>query len=181
MTSLVFQIAKQGQIRNRNYAQQIRDFSGLCYGKISPTDIDAFLDFGNKCFVFIETKHGGKMPPYGQLLALTRLTDACEAGGIRSLLIIAAHDTETDIEVASLAVVKYYTDKRWKSEKETVRECIDRFRTYCNIAPEVQGHNPSASATKTKEQSKGWESRPGCPASVGEGTPASSIRQAWGG
>ena len=63
-------------IRNRDYMRQIKDFSGLRFGKISPTDIDGFLDFGNSLFIFVEMKHGDTRIPYGQKLALTRLCDA---------------------------------------------------------------------------------------------------------
>ena len=56
-------------IRNRDYMRQIKDFSGLRFGKISPTDIDGFLDFGNSLFIFVEMKHGDARIPYGQKLA----------------------------------------------------------------------------------------------------------------
>lgn len=70
-------MVKRGQIRNRQLAMQIRDFSGVCYGKISPTDIDGFLEFGDKLYVFIEGKQIGAPLSFGQGLALARLTDAC--------------------------------------------------------------------------------------------------------
>ena len=53
-------IEDRGKIRNREYAQILRDLTGLRWGKITPTDIDSFLDFGNKACVFIESKFKGK-------------------------------------------------------------------------------------------------------------------------
>jgi len=37
-------------IRNEDFMRQIKEFSGMRFGRISPTDIDCFLDFGNKLF-----------------------------------------------------------------------------------------------------------------------------------
>ena len=50
---------KRGKIGNRRRALQIRDFTGLRWGNITPTDIDALIDFGDKVFVFIEVKKKG--------------------------------------------------------------------------------------------------------------------------
>ena len=48
--------ADRGKIRDATLIDRLRDFSGLRYGRITPTDIDAFMEFGNKAFVFIEAK-----------------------------------------------------------------------------------------------------------------------------
>ena len=37
-------LAERGVIRNRQFAQQIRDFSGLRFGKITPTATDRLLE-----------------------------------------------------------------------------------------------------------------------------------------
>jgi hypothetical protein len=117
----------RGKIRNREYASQIRDFSGLRYGKITPTDIDAFLDFSNKLFVFIETKHAGSPLPYGQRLALERICTACNKGGIYSVILFAEHLTQQDIDVAVLPVVQYFDGNKWHPPKKqiTVKQAID--------------------------------------------------------
>lgn len=49
---------QRGIIRHRRRRLQVNDFSVLRYGRITPTDIDGFLDFGGRAFVFIELKHG---------------------------------------------------------------------------------------------------------------------------
>ncbi len=39
-------------IKNKEFISQVKVFSGIKIGSISPTDIDGFLDFGNKLFIF---------------------------------------------------------------------------------------------------------------------------------
>lgn len=118
---------ERGKIRNREFATQIRDFSGLRYGKITPTDIDGFLDFGNKLFVFIESKYGTGRLPYGQRLALERLCDACHCPPLRvSILLIGRHLEKDNVDYANMRVVEYRWRKKWcDAEKEkTIGEVI---------------------------------------------------------
>ena len=130
-----------GKIRNRNFARQLRDFSGLRWGKITPTDIDGFVDFQDKIFVFIETKFNGREMSTGQRMALERLCDACAAGGKHSIVLIASHANEdaenTDIDVANLPVVQFRTNGKWGTPKEAivVRQAIDKFKDFVNRTP----------------------------------------------
>lgn len=115
-------------IRNREYAQRIKDFSGLRFGKISPTDIDGFLDFGDRLFVFIETKFGNSPLPYGQCLALQRLCDATQSETRESILLVASYDIEGDIDIAETVVKQYRHRGRWfDSPDMTVRDVIEIF------------------------------------------------------
>jgi hypothetical protein len=132
---------ERGAVRNREAAEQGRDFTGLRFGTISPTDIDGFIDFGNQCFVLIETKHVGADLPKGQRLALERLVDACEDAGKRSLLIIAGHETPFDeqIDVARCLVREYRTRKQPRSgpvPRCTVRKLIDLFLAHEELPTE---------------------------------------------
>lgn len=117
----------RGVIRNRQYAAQIRDYSGLRYGNVTPTDIDGFVEFGDRVFVFIELKHKGAPLPHGQRLALARITDAIGETGRKSILLVAEHNTSGDIETSQCRVVEYRYQKQWlRPYKEiTIRECID--------------------------------------------------------
>ena len=45
---------ERGVIHNRERGAQIRDYSGLRFGNITPTDIDGFMDFGGRVFVVFE-------------------------------------------------------------------------------------------------------------------------------
>ena len=123
-------VTERGVIRNRQYAAQIRDYSGLMYGKITPTDIDGFVEFGDKLFVFIELKHKDAPLPTGQRLALERLADAVGETGRKSLLLIGEHDTNGDIEAARCVVIAYRYLRKWRRPHRTmtIRECIDAIR-----------------------------------------------------
>lgn len=119
----------RGKIVYRNRAKQLVDFSGLRYGKITPTDIDGFLDFENKLFVWIEVKSTGVDMPYGQRLALERMANAAHRSGIVAWVLLATHDTpsEMDIDVASCNVVSAFNGGRWYnvSAGATVKSAID--------------------------------------------------------
>jgi len=108
----------------------IRDFSSLAFGAITPTDIDAFMDFGGKVFVIIEAKCGNAKCKPGQQLALERLCDACQAGGVETILILASHPkTDEDIEYSTLPVSGMRYKGKWlPGEEWTVRKLIVDFR-----------------------------------------------------
>ena len=122
---------QRGTIIHRERAKQLRDFSGLKYGNITPTDIDGFIDFGDRAFVFFEIKCEGMVLPVGQRLALERVTDAAEMAGKYSFAIIAEHNTpvQQDIDVANCIA----TETRWKmkwtifKERHTLKQIIDNF------------------------------------------------------
>ena len=122
---------QRGIIKNRNYATQIKDFSGLRYGKITPTDIDGFIDFGNKLFIFMETKFKESLLPYGQRLALERLVDNGTVA--YSLGIISEHETNGDIDMANCIVREirwkkvWYIPKTAKSVKETIDSVLELY------------------------------------------------------
>jgi hypothetical protein len=121
---------ERGIIRNKQYATQIRDFSGLKFGNITPTDVDAFIDFHNRLFVFIEGKHGDAKPPFGQRLALERLTDKLHnPPETYAVCILASHKTEGDIIYHALPVTEYRWEGKWEkpSSPITVKEAIERL------------------------------------------------------
>ena len=123
----------RGVIKNREAASHIRDFSGLAFGAKTPTDIDAFLDFGGEIFVIIEAKCGNASLEGGQKLAETRLCDACQRGGVETILIHASHPkTEEDIDYEFLPVVRVYYKGKWTdvNGKLTLRKQIVEFRNY---------------------------------------------------
>ena len=104
---------QRGEIKNRKYAAQLRNFSGLVYGTngtITPTDIDGLIEYEDKCFVFIEAKYEGAELPYGQRLALERLVDSLDKP---SVLFIANHCSKDDIDMAATWVTDYYYLGEW--------------------------------------------------------------------
>jgi len=119
---------ERGVIRNRDYATQVRDFSGLRYGNITPTDIDGMLEYHNKCYIWIETKFDDAELPYGQRLALERQNDDMEQVK-PAITIIATHNSEGDIDVANATVAEVRFRKNWsfKFKGKATREVMDRF------------------------------------------------------
>jgi hypothetical protein len=123
----------RGKIGNRPRARQIKDFSSLRWGNITPTDIDCFVEFGGELFVVVEIKSKGKEMPYGQKLAFERLIDHIVG---ESILILAEHDVvdpDEDIDGALCHVVSYRYcppggKPKWYPARgnPTVKELIDK-------------------------------------------------------
>jgi hypothetical protein len=120
---------QRGKIVNRQYAAQLRNFSGLLFGKnntITPTDIDGLIEYENKGFIFIEAKYGKTDIPYGQKLALQRLVDNLKK---QSILFVARHNSDGDIDMANAIVTEYYYQGGWREFDRpfTLKQCIDAF------------------------------------------------------
>lgn len=118
--------------KNEKYAKQLVDFSGLRFGNgRMPTDIDAFMEFDDKQYVFVEAKYHNAAMPKGQQLALERLVDAL--GEKRyAILIIANHYEKTPLRVINLGeskVVQYRSSGKWITPQVeiSVRELIETF------------------------------------------------------
>jgi len=129
-------MTERGAIRNRNYRAQVADMSGLRWGNITPTDIDAFLDFGDRIFVFIESKFKGTFFGGGQMLALERLCDASNNPPRRfAFALVVDHQTppDQDIDYANTVVRTYRMDGKWRQPAQpgtTLRVAIDRLRAF---------------------------------------------------
>ena len=132
---------ERGKIFNPALAAQLRNFSGLRYGKITPTDIDAFIDFSNLLFVFIEAKLPNVELSCGQRLAIERVVMASASKQRHSTAIICEHHNRVGaIDFATCKVTRVY----WKSNNKwewrapsiaglTVRGAIDRFLQYYGL------------------------------------------------
>lgn len=107
---------ERGKIHSPARARQLRDFSGLLIGTITPTDIDGLIEYHNIAYIIIEAKHRDKEMDYGQNLAFERLCDDLEKSGKKTILIIARHDVDDpniDIDMANTKVVKFRRDNSW--------------------------------------------------------------------
>ena len=134
----------RGRIHTPYLAAQLRDFSGLRYGKITPTDIDAVLDFGGRLFVFIEAKLVGAALPRGQELALERLTDCYADKGMFALCIVCEHENRTgQINLALCSVTRYRWQAAWRTPASaiTVKSSIDRILLQCGLTEFFKGEN----------------------------------------
>ena len=124
-------IAQKGQIIFCDRARQIKDFSGLLFGNITPTDIDGLIEYHGRAYVIIELKFNDRQVPFGQKLALERLTDDLEKAGKQSLCIIAKHNTinpRDAIDVANATVSEYRFRLQWRNDNTgTVKNLVKRF------------------------------------------------------
>jgi len=107
---------------------------------IIPTDIDGFIDYGGKVFVYFEAKLIGAPVRRGQRLALENVVKSHDTAGNRSSAIIFRHDTTpSEIVVASTQFVdesyfKLNDEYSWRVpivEQYTVVQFLEWWETYC--------------------------------------------------
>ena len=106
----------RGNIHSPGRAAQLRDFSGLRYGNITPTDIDGLIEYKNLGYILLELKYLTPTLDPGQELALERLTDDLERSGKSCCCIIAVHNVENTkqmIPAADTIVYKYRRRGKW--------------------------------------------------------------------
>jgi hypothetical protein len=119
----------RGRIRHRERAKQLRDFSGLQFGRITPTDIDGVIEFRDKLYVFIEYKIEGAPMDFGQRLCFERMTRRLTNGGCHAYAIVAEHNTSvySDIDAANAIVKEVCAGGKWHeaTKGNTVFECIN--------------------------------------------------------
>lgn len=120
----------RGDTRNKARASQPRDFTGLLYGNITPTDIDALMDYHNKAWILIEAKFRGAEMPFGQRLALERMCDDLQKRK-PTILIVASHNNLSGqaIDFANAKVESYRHNRTWliPGNSITVKQLVDDF------------------------------------------------------
>lgn len=125
--------AQRGVVAHRERNLQVRDYSGLLYGKITPTDIDAIIEYNNRGYIIIETKYGDTEMPFGQRLALERLCDDLHCRK-PTILILTSHTfrSEIDIDMAQTIVVEFRFNGKWikPQSTQTAKQMSDRFVAY---------------------------------------------------
>lgn len=123
----------RGEIQNRERARQLRDFTGLRFGNITPTDIDGFVEFQDRLFVWMEAKLRDVPLCDGQRLALERLCDAVAATGRTAVVLILEHDTEPaqDIDFASCPVRELRYQHEWREPIRPIK-CKEAINVLLN-------------------------------------------------
>ncbi len=117
--------------RNRMMARKLMCYDGLRIGTGYPTDVDLFIEYHGKAFIFCEAKYGKTLMPEGQRIALERLVDAC--GRVKpSLLIFAQHDFEGDVDAAKMWAIRTRFNGVWTDcdIDKTVKAVVDEFIKY---------------------------------------------------
>ena len=130
-----YEDSNRGIIQNRERKRQIIDYSGLRYGKITPTDLDGFIEYHNELFALYEYKYKKERGmSAGQYKALVRVIDAVQRGGLEAALFLVKHDQEDpekDIDGANSIVDRYYYKGKWSyNVNRTAKEVTDSFMNY---------------------------------------------------
>lgn len=120
----------RGQTTHKARATQGRDYSGLRYGNITPTDLDGLIEFRDKAYVLIGAKLENAVMSGGQKLALERLCD--DLNKIKpTLLVLVKHNTPVnqEIDFAKCNVEQYRYKGRWTTPRivENLKKFIDSF------------------------------------------------------
>lgn len=108
---------ERGEIRNRERASQLVNFSGVRAGNITPTDLDGLVEYHNQAYFIVELKMEGVEVPMGQFVALQRLCDDLGRSKPHTIVLIARHETPIgkDINAAEAVVEKYRYKGAWKT------------------------------------------------------------------
>lgn len=135
----------RGELRNKDNALRDRDYSGLVYKRITPTDIDGFFgiwgmfEIHKRVFIFFELKHirEGELDTEsfnGQRVALERLVDIIP---VPTLLVYANHNCEPSetIDGANCIVDTHRYGCKWYTHYRgwTLKAVIDKFLRSHNL------------------------------------------------
>ena len=130
---------ERGVYRHPARARQLLLFDGMQYGNITPTDIDATIEYKDRARIFVEVKGKSKDVPTGQRLLLQRFVDDFRASGKDAIAIIAEHgveDANQDVHLKDCSVREIYykrkaddTDCEWRKQHGafTVKQLTDAF------------------------------------------------------
>ena len=102
----------RGLITHMARAKQVIIWPNMRWGSVTPTDIDSYLEFDGRVFVFIEVKLRGVELQTGQELAFVRLGDVCADANRHSLLVVSEHRTQTHeiVVLGDTSVRRYCID-----------------------------------------------------------------------
>ena len=134
-------VPTRGVIQNEARKRQINDFRDLRFGNITPTDIDAVIEYHGKAYAYLEIKYGDAELPYGQRLYLERqVQDNARAGkqAIAAVVEHNIHNTEVSVPVAECPVRSIYLSKemKWRNPLRniSVLEMLTEFFRYVDSA-----------------------------------------------
>jgi hypothetical protein len=121
-------LVNRGGINYPDRAVQLRDFTHLRFGNITPTDLDAIIEYKNERWVIIEMKLESAPVPYGQCLALERLCDDLQKVK-PAIMIIARHNTPASqpVDYAAARVDRYRFENKYFTTSLNVRELLEKF------------------------------------------------------
>jgi len=110
-------------INNYNNIKQVVDFQSLKEGNKLATDIDCFIEYYNKLFIFLEFKYYTTNEiPLGQRIALERLCDVININA-RAFILVCSHSFQNNkkILIDQTEVITYRYKTRWIEPKQTIK------------------------------------------------------------
>ena len=118
-------MVERGVYQSVNRGRQLLRFDGFKIGNITPTDIDAHIDYHNIITIFFESKLFDKDVPYGQRLALERLVKDAKSARKRGVAMIVEHgviDPAQDVFLTDCAVREVFTTEcmTWRPPKRKI-------------------------------------------------------------
>jgi len=130
----------RGTIKYKKRYKQLISYEGLeRHRKITPMDIDGFIDYAGNAFFYMECKHESiyfeKGLEPGQKKAIENLIESHRiAGNLASAIIFTHHCNPDEIIIAKdMMVREIYFEHKWSCPKNglTVLRAIERFENYC--------------------------------------------------
>lgn len=101
----------------------------------TPTDIDGYLEYHGRVYVFYEYKLKGTPMPEGQTLAYTHLVDALRTAGKKAVLFLCEHtdyDPKLNVSGKDALVTRYYSSGKWfPGVGRNAKEMTDAFLAWC--------------------------------------------------
>lgn len=97
---------------------------------MSPTDVDALIEIGDRGYIVVELKRPNAKFPTGQRLALERMVNDFIAVGKKAVLLLAenyAEDPEEDVIVANCKIIKQYNGTWIPPRHETVKDIVEEW------------------------------------------------------
>lgn len=119
---------------NEQYAKQLISFDNMKYGKIYPSDVDAFIEYRDKLYILIELKYKNATLPIGQKLMIERLIDRLNETDCLAVAFVCSHETkyDTNIDLASCKIEKIRWNKKWINDThfKNIKEGVDYLINY---------------------------------------------------
>ena len=117
----------RGNVNNQRRFRQNLLYGGIRYAKITPTDVDAFIDFRDKLYVFVEVKYKDKPIDMGQRIAIERLCDSSHCPPKRhSIALHCQHNVDIgDVYLKDTRVVACYYAGKWVAKDALFTDAVD--------------------------------------------------------
>ncbi len=127
----------KNQIMFLDRLSQPIEFKGMDIGrKMFPSDVDAIIEFKNKCYILYEVKYNGKDMSMGQRIMLERITS--DLGRLKPCLtLLVGHnisDVKTPVNLANTTVRALYssTERKWRKTRPENRNTKDVTMEFLN-------------------------------------------------